>query len=144
LLVVGADLYVTAGTGGRLGKFDALTGAIDTGFGDNGYVGMLSFPASIALGPNGDTLLVGNLGGGFPNDSTNRIEEYDLDGNFLGVWAENTFAQNFPGGMPGDTWFGFSEATAIVHTDVIPEPAAIVTALVGICMGGLLPRRRSS
>jgi DNA-binding beta-propeller fold protein YncE len=146
LLVVGEDLYVTAGTGGRLGKFDALTGALDTNFGDNGYVKMLSFPASLALGPNGNTLLVGNLGGGFPNDATNRIEEYDFEGVPVGdgVWADNTFAQNFPGGMPSDTWFGFSEPTAIVHTDVIPEPTALMIAFVAVCCGGLLPRRRAA
>lgn len=132
LLVIGDDLYVTAGTGGRLGSFDVNTGALDMSFGTGGYVSGLAFPASLALGPDGDSLLVGNLGGGFPNDPSNRIDEYDLDGNFLGIWANNTFAANFPMGMPGDTWFGFSEPTAIVHTTVIPEPAVFTMALVGM------------
>jgi DNA-binding beta-propeller fold protein YncE len=142
LLVVGDDLYVTAGTGGRLGKFDVDTGALDMSFGTGGYVSGLAFPASLALGPDGDSLLVGTLGGGFPGDPTNRIDEYDFDGNLLGTWANNTFAANFPGGMPGDTWFGFSEPTAIVHSTIIPEPAVLTLGLIGMGVIGLVARSR--
>jgi sugar lactone lactonase YvrE len=142
LLVHGNDLYVAAGEGGRVGKFDALTGAIDAGFGTAGYITGLVFPASLALAPGGNSLLVGSLGG-FSGDTAARIDEYDLDGNLIGTWAENTFAANFPGGMIGDEWFGFSEPTAMVFSSVIPEPAGAVLMLMGaIAVGAVRSRRR--
>lgn len=145
LLVVGDDLYVAAGYGGRVGKFDANTGALDTSFSGDGYLGPgveFAFPASLALGPNGDSILVGILGA---TTGDSRIEEYDFDGNSLGVWAMNTHGTNFPpagtGTVPSDNILGFSEPTGIVFSTVVPEPSCGAFAgMIAIAIG--MSRRR--
>lgn len=125
MLVVGDDLYLVAGYGGRLGRFDANTGALDTTFATNGYVAGLDFPATVALGPGGQSLLVSVLtsvnGAGF-------ISEYDFDGNLLGNFAMNSNA---------NPALGFREATAIAYSTV-PEPTAAMLGLVGLAVTGLL------
>jgi len=143
LLVVGDDLYVASGGGNRVGKFDVNTGAIDTSVDGDGYVTNLPFAASLALGPNGDTILVGVLGA---TNGASRIDEFDFNGNLVGgvSWATNTHALNHPNGTnmaPGSS-FGFSEPTGIVFTTVIPEPAT--TTLLGLAVVGFgLVRGRS-
>jgi hypothetical protein len=144
LLRVGNDLYVAAGFGGRVGKFNATTGALDTTFGTAGYIGPsagFAFPASLALGPTGNSILVGVLGA---TTGDSRIEEFNFSGTSLGVWATNTHSTNFPpngtGTTPGPIILGFSEPTAIVHSTLIPEPASLLLVCV-VAVGGFLRRR---
>jgi DNA-binding beta-propeller fold protein YncE len=140
MLVHGNDLYVTSGGGNRVAKYNVDTGALDLSFDGDGYVTNLPFAASIALGPGGNSILVGALGA---SNGDSRIDEFDFNGNFLGNFAIDTHALNFPGGdgMPPGPSFGFSEPTAIVHTTVIPEPATMI--LFGVALVGLgLVRRR--
>jgi hypothetical protein len=147
ILVVGNDLYVAAGGGGRVGKFNATTGAIISSFGTDGYIPNLAFPASLALGPNGNSLLVGVLGA---TNGDSRVDEYDFNGNLLRVWATNTHSLNFPGGdaqPPVANAFGFSEPTGIVFS-TIPEPSSlllaisIVATVAGVSTRGVLCRVR--
>jgi DNA-binding beta-propeller fold protein YncE len=146
LLVVGNDLYVAAGGGGRVGKFNATTGAIVSSFGTSGYIPNLAFPASLALGPNGNSLLVGVLGA---TNGDSRVDEYDFNGNLLRVWASDTHLANFPGGdgqPPVASAFGFSEPTGIVFS-TIPEPSSVVLvmsvmAILGIAGRGVTCRSR--
>jgi hypothetical protein len=148
LLVVGNDLYVAACGGGRVGKFNATTGAIISSFGTNGYIPNLAFPASLALGPNSNSLLVGVLGA---TNGDSRVDEYDFNGNLLRVLASNTHSANFPGGdgqPPVANAFGFSEPTGIVFS-TIPEPTSAVLvvvaagALLTFTRGGMCRIRRS-
>jgi DNA-binding beta-propeller fold protein YncE len=146
LLVVGDDLYVAAGSGGRVGKFDANTGALDTTFAMNGYIGPsvdFGFPASLALGPGDNSILVGVLGS---TTGDSRIEEFDFNGNSLGLWATNTHSTNFPGGtgQPSPAILGFSEPTGIVFSTIIPEPSSAVLVLISAAAFGMLRRRRNS
>lgn len=130
LLVNGDDLYVAAGFGGRLGKFDANTGLIDTSFGTDGYVSGLAFPASLALDPDGQSLLLGILGA---TNGSGRIDRYDLDGNLLGTFANNSNA---------NPALGFREATGIAYSTVVPEPASAVLGMLAIAAVGALARGR--
>lgn len=144
MLRVGEDLYVVAGYGGRLGKFGANTGALDTSFGTNGYLGPsvdFAFPASIALGPNGDSILVGILGA---TTGDSRIEEYDFDGNSLGVWATSEHETNFPpngtGTAPSSIILGFSEPTGIAFSTIVPEPSSVLLVTFGLLIPGARSR----
>lgn len=130
LLVDGDDLYVVAGFGGRVGKYDANTGAIDSGFGTGGFITGLAFPASIALSPSGDSLLVGILGA---TNGSGRIDEYDLSGNYIDLWADNSNLN------PSQ---GFREATGIAYSTIIPEPAAGLLGVLGFALFGLVARGR--
>jgi DNA-binding beta-propeller fold protein YncE len=145
MLRVGDDLYVTAGYGGRVGKFDANTGALDPSFGINGYIGPdvdFAFPGSIALGPGVDSILVGVLGA---TTGDSYIGEFDFDGNSLGLWATNTHSTNFPPGgtgtVPSNNILGFSEPTGIVFSTLVPEPPAAALALLCGLAKGLVRRR---
>jgi DNA-binding beta-propeller fold protein YncE len=147
LLVVGDDLYVAAGGGGRVGKFDANTGALDTTFAMSGYIGPdvnFGFPASLALGPGGNSILVGVLGS---TTGDSRIEEFDFSGNSLGVWATNTHSTNFPpngmGTVPSNNIMGFSEPTGIVFSTFIPEPSSAVLAMMSLAWAGATGRRHA-
>jgi WD40 repeat protein len=137
LLVVGDDLFVSAGGGGRVGKFDANTGALDTTFATNGYIGNLAFPASLALGRGGNSILVGVLGA---TNGDSRVDEYDFNGNLLRVWAMNTHSTNFPGGddqPPAASILGFSEPTGIVFS-TIPEPGSAFLMILGTAVCALV------
>jgi hypothetical protein len=147
LLVVGNDLYVAAGYGGRVGKFSALTGTLDTSFGTNGYIGPdanFAFPASLALGAGGNSILVGVLGA---TTGDSRIDQYSFNGTPVGSgpWANNATSSNYPNGTnnpPGNNIQGFTEPTAIVHSTV-PEPStAILALLAALAMRVIAPRRR--
>jgi len=124
LLVQGDDLYVLAGFGGRLGRFDANTGALDATFGTNGYVGGLTFPGSIGAATDGQSLLAGILGA---TNGSGRIDRYDLDGNPLGLFASNSNA---------DPALGFREPTAIAYvaSTIVPEPGSIALGLCGMVL----------
>jgi DNA-binding beta-propeller fold protein YncE len=139
MLVVGNDLYVAAGGGGRVGKFDANTGALDATFGTGGYIGPsadFAFPASLAIGPGGSSILVGVLGA---TTGDSRIEEFDFNGASLGVFAVDTHDTNFPmGNTPSDNILGFSEPTSVVFSTFIPEPSCALLALVGIVAAGMV------
>ena len=126
LLVVGNDLYVTAGFAGTVSRYNATTGALDNTFSIAGLV----FPASLILAPDGNSLLVGVLG--FAN-GTGQIAQYDFSGNPVGdgVWAS---AQNNPS-------LGFSEATGMV---VVPEPSSMVLVGIAIVSLGLAARARAA
>ncbi len=146
LLVVGNDLYVAAGYGGRVGKFDATTGVLDTSFGTNGYLGPgpdFAFPASLALGPDGNSILIGVLGS---TTGDSRIDQYSFIGALMGggPWASDTTATNFPDGTdnpPGTNILGFTEPTAIVHSTFIPEPSCVVLGMIGLAVLGGFRRR---
>jgi DNA-binding beta-propeller fold protein YncE len=145
LLVVGDDLYVAAGQGGRVGKFDANTGALDPDFGTGGYIGPspdFAFPASLVLGPGGDSILVGVLGS---TTGDSRIEEFDFNGDSLGVWATDTHETNFPpngmGTVPSNNILGFSEPTGIVFSTLVPEPSSLLLSMFGLAAFGIKRRR---
>jgi DNA-binding beta-propeller fold protein YncE len=147
LLVAGNDLYVAAGYGGRVGKFSALTGALDTSFGTNGYIGPdanFAFPASLALGPDGNSILVGVLGA---TTGDSRIDQYSFNGTLVGSgpWANNATSSNYPNGTnnpPGNNIQGFTEPTAIVHS-TLPEPSTATLGLVAaLAMRVIAARRR--
>jgi hypothetical protein len=146
LLVVGDDLYVAAGGGGRVGKFDANTGALDTSFASGGYIGPnvnFAFPASLSLGPGGNSILVGVLGA---TNGDSRVDEYDFNGNLLQVWATNTHSTNFPGGdaqPPATNILGFSEPTGIVFS-TIPEPGSVALGCLAAAIVGIALRRMQS
>ncbi len=146
LLVHGNDLYVAALDGSRVGRFNATTGALDTSFGTNGYLGpSLSFagPASLAIGPGGNSILVGLLG--FQTGASS-IEEFDFGGNSLGVWANNTHNTNFPGmtNVPSSNILGFSEPTGIVFSTFVPEPSSLALGLLGMVTLEVMRRRAKS
>ena len=95
LLVIGDDLYVAAGGGGRVGKFDANTGASRHDL----RHGRLHrprcefwLPCEPGPRPGGNSILVGVLGS---TTGDSRIEEFDFNGNSLGVWATNTPQHQF-------------------------------------------------
>ena len=123
ILVVGNDLYVTAGFAGRVDKYDATTGALDGGFTP---ITGLAFPASILAAPDGNGILVGTLGFA---DGTGSILRYGFDGTPLGVFAAAQL----------DPMNGFTEPTAMTY--VVPEPTAFALFAFG-CAFPLLRRRR--
>lgn len=147
LLRVGSDLYVAAGYGGRVGKFSAIDGTLDTSFGTNGYIGPdanFAFPASLAIGPGGNSILVGVLGS---TTGDSRIDRFDFTGALLGggPWANNTTATNFPNGInnpPGSNILGFTEPTAIVFSSFVPEPSSVMLGMLGIMAMGAIRRRQ--
>jgi len=100
------------------------------------------FPASLALGPGGNSILVGVLGS---TTGDSRIEEFDLNGNSLGVWATNTHSTNFPpngmGTVPSNDIRGFSEPTGIVFSTFVPEPSSAVLAMMSAAAIGIIWRR---
>jgi hypothetical protein len=130
-----------------VGKFDANTGALDATFGTGGYIGpsaSFAFPASLALGPGGNSILIGVLGA---TTGDSRIEEFDFNGNSLGVWATNTHSTNFPpngtGTTPSNNIMGFSEPTGIVFSTFIPEPSSAMLGMLGAVVVAILrPRAR--
>jgi hypothetical protein len=145
ILTVGNDLYVAASYGGRVGKFNATTGVLDTSFGAGGYVSgnpNYVFPASLALGPDGNNILVGFLGA---TTGDSYIMKLDFNGNLSGPWASNTHATNFPpagtGTVPSANILGFSEPTAIVHSSVIPEPATAIFVVLSIFAAAAMRQR---
>jgi DNA-binding beta-propeller fold protein YncE len=148
LLTVGNSLYVAAGYGGRVGKYimGPTSATLDTTFGTAGFIGpsaSFAFPASLALGPDGNSLMVGVLGG---TTGDSRIEKYDLNtGASLGVFATNTHDTNFPpngmGTTPSGNILGFSEPTAIAHTTAIPEPSTALLCSAGFLALGVARRR---
>jgi hypothetical protein len=75
-----------------------------------------------------------------------RIEEFDFNGNSLGVWATNTHSTNFPpngtGTVPSNNIMGFSEPTGIVFSTFIPEPSSALLAELGIATFGIKRRRK--
>ena len=147
LLRVGSDLYVAAGYGGRVGKFSAVDGTLDMSFGTNGYIGPdanFAFPASLALGPDGNSILVGVLGS---TTGDSRIDRYDFTGALIGggPWANNTTATNYPNGTnnpPSNLILGFTEPTAIVFSSFIPEPSSALLAMIGMMAMGIIRRRQ--
>jgi sugar lactone lactonase YvrE len=147
LLRVGSDLYVAAGYGGRVGKFSAIDGTLDTSFGANGYIGPdanFAFPASLALGPDGSSILVGVLGS---TTGDSRIDRYDFTGALIGggPWANNTTATKFPNGTdnpPGNIILGFTEPTAIVFSSLVPEPSSAMLGMIGVIAIGAVRRRK--
>ena len=123
LLVIGNDLYATAGFAGRLNKYNATTGAVDATF--NAPTN-LAFPASMVRAPDGNGILVGILGF---QDGTGTISRFGFDGTPLGV-----FAQANPGN-------GFTEATGIVYVNV-PEPATVGLLGIAVLAFGVVTGRR--
>jgi hypothetical protein len=127
LLVNGNDLYVPAGFTGSVMKFNATTGAPDPAFTP---ISGLGFPASLALAPDGNGFLVGDLS---TTDGQGKILRYGFDGALVGDWALNSSA---------DPAMGFSEATGMLISP-IPEPSTMVLgtlALVVVSVVGLSRR----
>jgi hypothetical protein len=117
ILVHNNDLYVTASVsndfGGRVGKFNATTGAPDPAFGAGGLLTpQVSFPASIAPTADGAGFLLGMLH--IQTTGAGRVDRYLFDGTRVGVWADNSTVN------PAQ---GFVEATALL--EVVPEPASL-------------------
>jgi sugar lactone lactonase YvrE len=125
ILVIGNDLYATAGFAGRVNKFNATTGAVAAGF--NAPTG-LAFPASMVRAPDGNGILVGVLGFA---DGTGNISRFGLDGTPLGVFAS---AQANPAN-------GFREATGIIYVN-IPEPSTVGLFGTAILACGVVSARR--
>jgi hypothetical protein len=110
LLVHGNDLYAVGGFTGFLMKFNATTGEPDPAFVP---VSMLEFPASLALAPDGNGLLVGELtlnpaGGG------GRIRQFGFDGSAIGTFADSAAG--------GDPELGFLEATGLLVSPSLRVP----------------------
>jgi DNA-binding beta-propeller fold protein YncE len=126
LLVIGNDLYVTAGFAGRVNKYNATTGAVDASF--NAPTN-LAFPASMIQAPDGNGLLVGILGA---QDGQGNISRFGFDGAPLGVFA---MAQMDPAN-------GFGEATGIIYVN-IPEPATVGLLGIAMLVSGIVVRRRA-
>jgi DNA-binding beta-propeller fold protein YncE len=122
LLVIGNDLYATAGFAGRVNKYNATTGAVDAAF--NAPTN-LEFPASLVRAPDGNGILVGILGF---QDGTGNISRFGFDGTPLGIFAQAT---------PGT---GFTEATGIIYVNV-PEPATVGLMGIAVLMSGFFTCR---
>lgn len=126
LIVKGNTAYVTAGFAGRVNAYNATTGAVDGSFAP--LTGLL-FPASIALSPDGNSLLVGSLGFAA---GTGNISRYSLSGDLLGLVASAS----------SDPALGFFEATAMV---TVPEPGMLPMALAAMSfIGWQVARRRAA
>jgi DNA-binding beta-propeller fold protein YncE len=125
LLVVGNDLFATAGFAGRVNKYNATTGAVDASF--NAPTN-LAFPASMVRAPDGNGILVGILGF---QDGTGNISRFGLDGTPLGVFAQASLTN------------GFREATGIVYV-AIPEPATVgLLGVAALAFGWVARNRRT-
>jgi len=113
LFVLGDALYVPALTAGTLSKFQL------TGGGFAPYPGFtmptgLAFPADLIPAPDGNGLLVGELGIN-AGTSDGQITRFSFDGAELGIWA-----------LPvTDPALGFTEPTALV---AVPEPSSLMLA----------------
>jgi DNA-binding beta-propeller fold protein YncE len=121
MLVHGSDLYLTAAISsdfqGRIGKFNANTGAADGSFGVGGLITpQLSFPAGLASTSDGSGFLVSLLT--FADTGAGRVDRYLFDGTRVGVWANNSTSN------PAQ---GFVEATALLS--VVPEPTTLSGAM---------------
>jgi len=146
ILVHGNDLYVASLGGSNVSKWDATTGALQAGFAAGGFIppsATFSLPASLALASDGNTFLVGVL---TPSDGAGDIQRFNSSG-VLSPFASNTTAANFPSpaginGPPAAVATGFSEATGIVFTSIIPEPSSVILGLIGVATIGP-PRRRA-
>lgn len=104
IVVYDDSLFVAAGFTGMVMKFDATTGEPDPEF---VTISGLQFPASLAIAPGGNGLLVGSLGFA---DGTGRIDRYHLgNGSFVELFAENSNS---------DPSLGFREATGMLVVDV--------------------------
>ena len=125
LVVIGNDLYATAGFAGRINKYNATTGAVDASF--NAPTN-LAFPASMIQAPDGNGLLVGVLGA---QDGQGTISRFGINGTPLGVFAA---AQALPAN-------GFFEATGIIFVNV-PEPATVGLLGIAVMAWGLVACRR--
>jgi DNA-binding beta-propeller fold protein YncE len=123
LLVIGNDLYATAGFAGQVNKYNATTGAVAAGF---NAPSNLAFPASMVRAPDGNGILVGILGF---SDGTGNISRFGFNGTPLGV-----FAQANPGN-------GFTEPTGIVYVN-IPEPVTVGLLGIAILACGIVTSRR--
>lgn len=121
LLVDGNDLYVSAGYAGTVHKFDATTGAVDPDF---TTISGLQFPAGLMLAPDGNGILVGDLGQAI---GEGIILRYDFDGTLIGPFATTASG-------------GFSEATAMILVNV-PEPAALCMIAVLVLSMAVVFRR---
>jgi DNA-binding beta-propeller fold protein YncE len=126
LLVIGNDLYVTAGFAGRVNKYNATTGAVDASF--NAPTN-LAFPASMIRAPDGNGLLAGILGA---QDGQGNISRFGFNGAPLGVFA---MAQMDPAN-------GFGEPTGILYVN-IPEPATVGLLGIAVLASGVVVRRRA-
>lgn len=113
----GNDAYVTAGFSGRVAAYNLSNGAVDPAF--TPIIG-LGFPASVALAPDGQSLLVSTLGfavGG------GKIARYSLSGQLMGTVAT---AQTDPNA-------GFGEPTAILMvSDGTPVSERWITNVDGL------------
>lgn len=133
LLVHGDDLYLTASVGpdfqGRIAKYNVNTGAIDASFGTGGLLTpQVSFPSGLTATGDGSGFLVSMLT--LQSTGAGRIDRYDFDGTFAGIWANNSTA---------NPALGFVEATALLQ--VVPEPSTLVGASV-LAVGLAAARRR--
>jgi hypothetical protein len=130
ILVHNNDLYVTASVsadfGGRVGKYNATTGAPDVTFGTGGLLTPeVSFPASITETADGTGFLLGMLH--IQTTGAGRVDRYLYNGTRVGVWANNSNA---------NPALGFVEATALL--EVVPEPATFGgAALAAVALGAL-------
>jgi DNA-binding beta-propeller fold protein YncE len=131
VFVHGNDVYVSGLQSSTLAEFDITTGQLVSSFGTGGLVALpaMSFPQSIILAPDGQSLLVGILGA---TGGAGEIDKYSFTGQFEGVFASHQT----------DATLGFTEATAMVS--VVPEPATWLLAAIGLLPLGLLARRRSA
>ncbi len=123
MLVVGNDLYVSAGNAGTVSKFSALDGSVD---GDFVTITGLGFPAGLLAAPDGNGILVGELSN---VDGQGSILRYDFNGTFIEQFA------------PAVASGGFSEATALVLVNV-PEPATCGMMAVALVSIACIARRR--
>lgn len=98
LLVHNDGLYVSGAVFGTAKRFNALTGVEDPTFGVIG----LELPSGFALAPDGETLLIAELG---PFGSVGTIGRYDFAGTLLEEFAPNSAT---------DPNQGFIEATALL------------------------------
>jgi MYXO-CTERM domain-containing protein len=126
LVVTGNDLYVAAGFTGNVMKFDATTGAPNATFTP---IANLAFPASLALAPDGNGILIGVLGA---TNGTGTIERYSFNGAHVGTFAMNSDA---------NPALGFREATGMLVSP-IPEPSTIALGAFALLAVGAAFRWR--
>jgi DNA-binding beta-propeller fold protein YncE len=145
LLVQGNDLYVSA-LGGSVSKYDVTTGALQTDFGVAGSIPLsmtFNLPGNMIVSADGTTFLVGVP---TQSDGLGDIQRFTSDGTLSQFAQSANLADNFPSpaginGLPAAVAFGFSEATGLVYTTIIPEPASVALMLVGVAAMGTVRRR---